>query len=66
MTIPEISTYAELKGLGLVGTGDLTHPDWSKELRQQLEEVDHTGILRTKDPRFKIRYVIGGEVCTVF
>ncbi|MCJ7505975.1 endonuclease Q family protein [Candidatus Bathyarchaeota archaeon] len=66
MTIPEISTYAELKGLGLVGTGDLTHPDWSKELRQQLEEVDHTGILRTKDPRFKIRYVISGEVCTVF
>ncbi len=66
MTIPEISTYAELKDLGLVGTGDLTHPDWSKELRQQLEEVDHTGILRTKDPRFKIRYVIGGVVCTVF
>ena len=39
MNIQEISTYAQLKGLGLVGTGDFTHPDWNAELKRELEEA---------------------------
>jgi len=31
----------------LLGTGDFTHPEWLKELKQELSE-DETGILRTK------------------
>ncbi len=66
MVISEISKYAQVKGLGLVGTGDFTHPRWCKELRQELEEVESTGILRLKDHSSAIYYIISGEVCTVF
>ena len=66
MVIPEISKYARMKGLQLVGTGDFTHPRWCNELREELEDVGNTGILRPKRGRHPISYVISGEVCTVF
>ena len=36
MSIPEIAKYAKIKGLNLVGTGDFTHPEWLKEIKQTL------------------------------
>jgi len=66
MNIQEISTCAQLKGLGLVGTGDFTHPDWNAELKRELEEVEDSGIFRPKNFRSRVRFVISGEVCTVF
>lgn len=31
--------WAQLKGIGVVGTGDLTHPAWLKELDEKLEPL---------------------------
>ncbi len=39
MTIPEIAKWAVKKGIGLVGTGDWTHPLWLRELKENLEEM---------------------------
>ena len=66
MNIREISTYAELKGLGLVGTGDFTHPEWNRELRGELAEIQDTGMFRPKNFESKVRFVLSGEVCTTF
>ncbi len=38
--------YARIKGLGLLGTGDFTHPKWNAEIKAKLKD-DGTGILRT-------------------
>jgi len=46
LNIKNLEKYARIKGVGLLGTGDFTHPEWIKELRQELTE-DTTGILRT-------------------
>jgi DNA helicase-2/ATP-dependent DNA helicase PcrA len=35
------------KGIGLVGTGDFTHPGWMAEIEEQLEEAEE-GLLRLK------------------
>ena len=32
-----LDAWARRKGIGLVGTGDFTHPAWRAELREQLE-----------------------------
>lgn len=40
MTIPRIAEYARLKGIGMVGSGDFTHPGWLAELRQYLKPKD--------------------------
>jgi PHP family Zn ribbon phosphoesterase len=39
MTPENISTWAGKKGIGLVGTGDFTHPMWFRELEANLEEA---------------------------
>lgn len=36
MTLPTMHQWAGYKGIGLVGTGDFTHPQWFSEMRDQL------------------------------
>ncbi len=46
ITIENLEKYARLKGVGLLGCGDFTHPEWIKEIRSKLTEGDD-GVLRT-------------------
>ena len=75
--IPEQRDFwARRKGLTLVGTGDLTHPGWRAELRTKLEEAEE-GLWRLK-PSYElppgsdlpmaptVRFVLAGEVCTIY
>jgi len=42
-----LEKYARLKGVNLLGTGDFTHPEWIKHLKENLSE-DGTGVLKSK------------------
>jgi len=67
MTITEITRFAKIKGLKLVGTGDFTHPKWFNELNQELAEVSGTNLYGSKKhPESPVRYIITVEVCTIF
>ena len=67
MTISEVTRFARVKGLNLVGTGDFTHPKWLRELNEELVEISDTNLYRyAKDPDSSVRYMITCEVCTVF
>lgn len=48
LDIFNLAKWGKVKGLGLLGTGDFTHPLWLKELKENLSE-DETGILKTKE-----------------
>ena len=48
LNIENLEKYAKIKGVNLLGTSDFTHPEWIKELKQELTE-DKTGILKTKN-----------------
>jgi uncharacterized protein (TIGR00375 family) len=37
ITLDNLVKYARIKGIGLLGTGDFTHPSWLNELKQQLK-----------------------------
>ncbi len=37
MNLEGITKYAKIKGLGIVGTGDFTHPKWFEELKEKLK-----------------------------
>jgi uncharacterized protein (TIGR00375 family) len=39
MIIPKIVEYAKLKGIGMLGTADFTHPEWLQELKNDLKEA---------------------------
>ena len=67
MNINEISRFAEIKGLKIVGTGDFTHPKWYNELSQELTEDSDTNLFcSVKHPQSPIRYMLTAEVCTIY
>lgn len=56
MVLPEICAWTKRKGMGLVATGDWTHPLWFREIQANLEELGN-GLLKLKtatpdDPLF--------------
>lgn len=44
--VESLEKWARIKGLGVMGTGDFTHPEWLKHLKENLTEED--GILKAK------------------
>jgi len=51
MDLASLAHWAKIKGIGLLGTGDFTHPQWLKELRDGLV-AEGNGLYRYDDVRF--------------
>ncbi len=62
LNIPNLVKYARIKGLNLLGTGDFTHPEWLKELRNCLSE-DGSGILKTKEG---FPFILQAEISLIY
>jgi PHP family Zn ribbon phosphoesterase len=61
MVPDRISEVAKTKGIGLMGTGDIVHPLWRKELRDKLRE-GRNGIYTYRD----VDYILTGEVSNIY
>jgi uncharacterized protein (TIGR00375 family) len=74
MDVEHLYSAALRKGIGLMATGDFTHPQYLKELREKLVE-DGTGLLKLRDsspvshgtqndnaPRF----ILSGEISCIY
>ena len=47
--VPEhLDAWARIKGISVIGTGDITHPEWLKELEEKLLPAE-AGLYRLKD-----------------
>ena len=67
MCIKEIARYSKIKGLNLVGTGDFTHPEWLKEIKDTLTPEQDTGIFKlSSNEDSPVRFMLTTEVCTIF
>ena len=71
--LPHLDWWSRRKGIGLVGTGDFTHPAWRAELRERLvpaeegvyvlrEEFRLPGAPAGESPRF----VVTGEISSIY
>jgi len=71
-------SWAQRKGVALLGTGDFTHPGWRAELQEQLEPVGN-GFLRLRRPpvlegedvvpgacRSEIRFILQVEISSIY
>ncbi len=61
LSIPELSKWAKIKGVGLLGTGDFTHPLWMNELKDTLRETS-SGFYEHAGSAF----VLSSEVSTLY
>lgn len=77
--VPEsLYRWAQLKGIGVVGTGDFTHPAWFAELQDKLEPAE-PGLYRLKPElakqvdsdvpescRAEVRFMLTSEISSIY
>ena len=72
--IPHLDLWARRKGIGLVGTGDFTHPKWREELEETLEPAEE-GFYRIRADKklrdvcdffISPRFVLSGEISCIY
>lgn len=63
MSFKNLDRGGSVKGLDIVGTGDLTHPKWRQEIKKAL--VEENGLYKLNGIG-KTKFMITGEVCTNF
>jgi len=63
MTVHELSRYAKIKGIHILGTGDFTHPRWLEDLKILLKNSDDgSGIYSYEG----IKFVLSGEISLIY
>ena len=71
--LPHLDWWARRKGIGLLGTGDFTHPAWRAELKEQLV-LTGEGVYTLKEeyrlpdavPGAAPRFVVTGEISSIY
>ncbi|MBI3959448.1 MAG: UvrD-helicase domain-containing protein, partial [Chloroflexi bacterium] len=78
LTFEHLWKWAQLKGVNVVGTGDIAHPGWLAEMRAKLEAAEE-GLFRLKDEyavaladdvpaacRGTVRFLLAGEISNIY
>jgi len=60
-----IGLWADKKGIGVVGTGDFTHPKWLAELKESLEEMK-PGLYWLRDKSSAAYFMLTAEVSSIY
>ncbi|MDH5297886.1 MAG: UvrD-helicase domain-containing protein, partial [Desulfobulbaceae bacterium] len=75
--LPGLASWARVKGIQVVGTGDFTHPGWLAQLKEQLTEAE-PGFFRLRDDNLPpalpgvtpeaipTRFVLTAEVSSIY
>ena len=69
---PHLDLWARRKGVGLLGTGDFTHPSWRKELSEVLEPAGEGVFALKKELRLpcevagEARFVLSAEISSIY
>ncbi len=65
-TLENLAAGAAVKGLGIIGTGDFTHPKWFDEIRNKLQPAGEgqDGLYTLRGSPHDIRFMLTTEVAT--
>jgi uncharacterized protein (TIGR00375 family) len=67
MTLENLDVWAMKKGIGILGTGDFTHPAWFGEIEKKLEERE-PGLfaLKTNKSNQATRFILTTEISSIY
>ena len=65
MNLENLDKWGQIKGIKVLGTGDFTHPEWFKELKEKLKEEER-GLLKLKDGHSETRFILTTEISCVY
>lgn len=70
MVIDELARWAKIKGIQVMGTGDFTHPEWFKELKNKLIPAEPGLFVSKDDPDLKngtaTRFMLTAETSHIY
>jgi len=65
MDVENLDKWAKIKGIQVVGTGDFTHPQWLKELKESLEPAE-PGLFKMKKSGSEVRFILTVEISSIY
>ncbi len=65
MDLESLDKWAKTKGIKILGTGDFTHPERFKDLKEKLEPAE-SGLFKLKNSDFGTRFILTVEISCVY
>ncbi|MCX7698226.1 MAG: endonuclease Q family protein [Candidatus Goldbacteria bacterium] len=65
MDIVNIVSWADKKGIGIIGSGDFQHPSYFGELKNKLEPAE-PGLFKLKKGQSKARVILSTEIANIY
>ena len=65
LELPELARWAEIKGIGVVGSGDFTHPAWFRSLEAGLAD-SASGLFTLKQNHRSVHFVLSSEISLIY
>jgi DNA helicase-2/ATP-dependent DNA helicase PcrA len=65
MDLENLDKWARIKGIKVLGTGDFTHPEWFKNLKQELEPAE-AGLFKLKKGKSETRFILTSEISCIY
>jgi len=65
MDLENLDKWAKIKGIKILGTGDFTHPEWFKNLKEKLEPAE-SGLFKLKNSNSQTRFILTTEISCVY
>jgi len=64
MNLESLDEWAKIKGIKVLGTGDFTHPEWFKSLKEKLESAE-PGLYKLKTDD-QTRFILTSEISCIY
>jgi len=65
MDLENLDKWAKVKGIKVLGTGDFTHSEWLKSLKEKLEPAE-PGLLKLKNGKAETRFILTVEISCIY
>ena len=78
LNLEQLHKWAQIKGIQVVATGDITHPGWLEEIKTKLEPAEQ-GLFRLKEEykqliqdeipaacKSEVRFILSGEISNIY
>lgn len=65
LTLENIDKYCATKGVQIVATGDYTHPQWFREMKNTLVEKE-PGLYICKNSKYETRFICSVEISCIY
>ena len=65
MDLDNLAQWARIKGIKVLGTGDFSHPEWFKSLKEDLEPAE-LGLFKLKKQDNGTRFILTNEISCIY